>query len=221
MTAAILSHIIAILVVYNSNRAYLGVNCFRLSPGPGNGSAYAHHSRVLYSASEDTRTACRHRVGLGYDLHRLVGPGNGGKIFKLGGVFVENSNVFVLGHSDGDAVLHAVADAVLGAVGRGDIGEHFSDLDSTHEDLDSRAILEFALAEASRLGYRPCSVDLNIILQRPRLGRELKRRICESVGSLLGSGVCVNVKAKTNEGLDALGRGEAIACQSVALLEHV
>ncbi|GBE59909.1 2-C-methyl-D-erythritol 2,4-cyclodiphosphate synthase [Babesia ovata] len=221
MAAALLSHIIAIIIFHlctSSNTV-----AFRLRP-----SQYAYADAIrelpahaLQSVSDASRATSQYRVGLGYDIHRLVGPNNGGKPFKLGGIDVEGSGVFVVGHSDGDAVLHAIADAVLGAVGRGDIGEHFSDLEAANGNLDSSVILHFALSEARNLGYRPCNVDVNIVLQRPRLGAELKRRITASIRELLGLGVCVNVKAKTNEGLDALGRGEAVACQSVVLLERI
>ncbi|CDR96044.1 2-C-methyl-D-erythritol 2,4-cyclodiphosphate synthase, putative [Babesia bigemina] len=221
MAAGTLSHIIAIIIFY-------------LGASPSSFAFHIRASQGLYvnpirnlpalasqGVSDASRLASQYRVGLGYDVHRLVGPNNGGKAFKLGGIDVEGSGVFVVGHSDGDAVLHAIADAVLGAVGRGDIGEHFSDLDAANGNLDSGVIVRFALSEARNLGYRPCNVDVNIVLQRPRLGSELKRRITARVGELLGPGVCVNVKAKTNEGLDALGRGEAVACQSVVLLERV
>ncbi|GFE55556.1 2-C-methyl-D-erythritol 2,4-cyclodiphosphate synthase [Babesia ovis] len=213
-------HLVSLALVYliiGSRFVALG---FRQWAGHSSATIHSLPTQTLHNTADTTHYGVPHRVGIGYDIHRLVGPDEGGKPFRLGGVQVEDPNIFVVGHSDGDAVLHAVSDAILGALGLGDIGEHFSDLDSSHKDMDSRTILNFALSEASKLGYRPSNVDINIILQRPRLGTELKNRVRSTLSELLGPGVCVNVKAKTNEGIDALGRGEAVACQAVALMKY-
>ncbi|KAK1934357.1 putative 2-C-methyl-D-erythritol 2,4-cyclodiphosphate synthase [Babesia divergens] len=195
--------------------------CFRLGHSKGGISRHRLPHYYASTVTEPNLPLADKVVGLGYDIHRLVDAGAGGKPLKLGGVNLEDSGVYVLGHSDGDAVLHAISDSVLGAVGLGDIGEYFSDLDPGNHGLASSRILQFALSEARNRGYRPCNVDVNIILQRPRLGADCKQRIRSSVCEMMGRGVCVNVKAKTNEGLDSIGAGNAVACQSIVLLERV
>ncbi|EDO05878.2 putative 2-C-methyl-D-erythritol 24-cyclodiphosphate synthase [Babesia bovis T2Bo] len=177
--------------------------------------------QTRHDASDNSMDKDAYRIGLGYDIHRLVGTGKGGKPFKLGGVLVDDSKIFVVGHSDGDTLLHALADALLGATGCGDIGDYFSELDSINKDMDSRIILESAIKEASLRGYRPTNIDINIILERVRLGRRLKDAIKKALYDMLGSDVMINVKAKTNEGLDAIGRGEAVSCQVIAHLKRI
>jgi 2-C-methyl-D-erythritol 2,4-cyclodiphosphate synthase len=153
------------------------------------------------------------RVGFGYDIHRL----SSGRLLVLGGVRIE-SDRGLLGHSDGDAVLHALSDAIFGAIGSGDIGEHFPDNDPQTEGLDSRVILRTAVDEARAAGYTVRSVDITILAERPKLG-PMKQEIRDSLADLLGlPGEAVGVKARTNEGLDAVGRREAIACHAVVVL---
>lgn len=153
------------------------------------------------------------RVGFGYDIHRL----SSGRLLVLGGVRIE-SDRGLLGHSDGDAVLHALSDAIFGAIGSGDIGEHFPDNDPQAEGLDSRVILRTAVDEARAAGYAVRSVDITILAERPKLG-PVKQEIRDSLADLLGlPGEAVGVKARTNEGLDAVGRREAIACHAVVVL---
>ncbi|HOI56812.1 MAG TPA: 2-C-methyl-D-erythritol 2,4-cyclodiphosphate synthase [Phycisphaerae bacterium] len=153
------------------------------------------------------------RVGFGYDIHRL----SSGRLLVLGGVRIE-SDRGLLGHSDGDAVLHALSDAIFGAIGSGDIGEHFPDNDPQTEGLDSRVILRTAVDEARAAGYAVRSVDITILAERPKLG-PVKQEIRDSLADLLGLPVeAVGVKARTNEGLDAVGRREAIACHAVVVL---
>ncbi|MBN2583137.1 MAG: 2-C-methyl-D-erythritol 2,4-cyclodiphosphate synthase [Planctomycetes bacterium] len=153
------------------------------------------------------------RVGFGYDIHRLCS----GRPLVLGGVRID-SDRGLLGHSDGDAVLHALSDAIFGAIGSGDIGEHFPDTDPQTEGLDSRIILRTAVDEARAAGYTVRSVDITVLAERPKLG-PVKQEIRDSVADLLGlPGESVGVKARTNEGLDAIGRREAIACHVVAVL---
>jgi 2-C-methyl-D-erythritol 2,4-cyclodiphosphate synthase len=147
------------------------------------------------------------RIGIGYDLHPLVG----GRPLLLGGIRIP-SDRGLAGHSDGDAVLHAVADALLGAAGMGDIGELFPDTDPQFKDADSRWLLSQVVQRVAAQGYRPTCLDLIIHAERPKLA-EHKPAIRQSLAELLGlEAQAVNVKAKTNEGLDAVGRGEAIAC---------
>jgi len=153
------------------------------------------------------------RVGIGYDLHRLL-PG---RPLLLGGVRLPFDSG-LLGHSDADVVLHALCDALLGALGQPDIGELFPDSDPRWKDADSRIFVAEALRRMRASGYALANVDLVIHAERPRLG-PYKEQIRTSLANLLGiPPQDVGVKAKSNEGTDAVGRGEAIACWVVALL---
>jgi len=153
------------------------------------------------------------RVGFGYDIHRL----SSGRPLVLGGLRIE-SDRGLLGHSDGDAVLHALSDAIFGAIGSGDIGDHFPDSDPSTEGLDSREILRAALDEAQAAGYQVRSADVTILAERPKLG-PMKLEIRDSVADLLKlPAEAVGLKARTNEGLGAVGRQEAIACHAVVVL---
>jgi 2-C-methyl-D-erythritol 2,4-cyclodiphosphate synthase len=153
------------------------------------------------------------RIGHGYDLHRLQA---GGKLV-LGGVEV-SSELSPIAHSDGDVVIHALVDAILGAIGEGDIGEHFPNNDPRWKGVESTVFLERALSEMRAEGYRIENVDCLILAERPRLSG-YKQSIRENLEHLLDTQV--NVKAGTNEGCDAIGRGEAIAAQVVVLLAKV
>ncbi|MEW6198469.1 MAG: 2-C-methyl-D-erythritol 2,4-cyclodiphosphate synthase [Planctomycetota bacterium] len=154
------------------------------------------------------------RIGIGYDVHRLV-PG---RPLKLGGVTIPFERG-LLGHSDADAVLHALCDALLGAAGQPDIGELFPDNDPRWKDADSRRFVQEALQRVSNAGYSVANVDLIIHAQQPRLGA-YKEQIRAAVAQLVGvARDAVGVKATTNEGLDAIGRGEAIACWAAVLLQ--
>lgn len=154
---------------------------------------------------------CIHRVGIGTDLHRL-GPG---RPLILGHVAIEHEDG-LLGHSDADVVLHALTDAVLGAAGLPDIGEQFPDTDPAYRGIDSAVLLERSLAAVGARGYAVVNVDVTIHAERPKLGR-WKAQIRDELARLLGvRPEAVSVKAKTNEGMDAVGRGEAIACTAVA-----
>jgi 2-C-methyl-D-erythritol 2,4-cyclodiphosphate synthase len=155
------------------------------------------------------------RTGIGYDVHRLV-PG---RPLVLGGVHVPCDRG-LLGHSDGDAVIHALCDALLGAAGLGDIGELFPEHDATYKDADSRAFLREVGRRVEAAGYVTANVDLVIHAERPRL-MPFKVQIRQSLADLLGLPPgCIGVKATTNEGLDAIGRGEAIACWATVLLRQ-
>jgi 2-C-methyl-D-erythritol 2,4-cyclodiphosphate synthase len=154
------------------------------------------------------------RVGIAYDLHRLVPD----RRLRLGGVDIP-FELGLLGHSDADVVLHAICDALLGAAGMGDIGELFPDDDPRWKDADSRDLLARVLERLRGRDYRVGNVDVVIHAQRPRLTAH-KPSIRASIASLLGiTEGAVGVKATTNEGLDAVGRGEAIACWAAVILE--
>ncbi|ORM41365.1 2-C-methyl-D-erythritol 2 [Babesia sp. Xinjiang] len=216
-----LVHLLAITILHVFVLKCIAAACFPSTPYPKVGAVFSlRHTALGYCTTERLRP-CRYRVGIGYDIHRLVKSGQEGKPFKLGGVLIPDSTVNVIGHSDADVMLHALADAILGAAGCGDIGEHFPDKKASLANMDSKIILQLALQEAYNVGYQPRNVDIIVVIQNPRLGRELKRQICASLSNLLGSNTLVSVKAKTNEGLDALGRGEAVACHVVILLEHI
>ena len=154
------------------------------------------------------------RVGSGHDTHRL----ESGRPLVLGGVRVPYAKGPV-GHSDGDVVLHAVTDALLGAAGLGDIGDLFPDTDPANKDADSARFVRETLTRLVSVGWKPVNVDLTIFAQEPKLG-PVKAQIRENVAGLLGLAVDeVNVKAKTGEKVGAIGRAEAIGCQVVALIE--
>jgi len=150
------------------------------------------------------------RIGHGYDLHRLQPRGR----LVLGGVVV-SSDISPIAHSDGDVVIHAIVDALCGALGAGDIGQHFPDADPAYQNAASTIFLEKMKRELDAAGYHIVNVDVTILAERPRLGT-FKAQIAANLTRLLGAPV--NVKAGTNEGVDAIGRGEAIAAHAVVLL---
>ena len=155
------------------------------------------------------------RCGIGYDSHRLV-PGGP---LKLGGVAIP-ATVSLSGHSDGDAVAHAITDAVLGAAGAGDIGEMFPDADPANRNRDSMDMLRLAVSRAAMHGWRPAHVDVTVIAERPRLAPHrdaMRAALAAALGIESGA---VSVKGKTNEGMGWIGRGEGVACIAVATLEQ-
>ncbi len=155
-----------------------------------------------------------HRVGIGYDIHRLE-PGWG---IVVAGVKVP-CEFRVVAHSDGDVVLHALCDAMLGAVGAGDLGEHFPDTDPTHQGRDSREFVRAIFALPALKPWRLTNLDVNIIAQAPRL-TPFKAAMRQSLSELfrlpLGR---IGLKARTNEGVDAVGEKRALQAQAVVLLE--
>jgi 2-C-methyl-D-erythritol 2,4-cyclodiphosphate synthase len=154
------------------------------------------------------------RVGSGHDTHRLAD----GRPLVLGGVRVPHPRGLV-GHSDADVVLHAVTDALLGAAGLGDIGDHFPDTDPKNKDADSSRFVSETVRLLNQHGWRPVNLDLTIFAQEPKLG-PVKQRIRDSVASLVALPVdAVNVKAKTGEQVGHIGRGEAIGCHAVVLIQ--
>lgn len=153
------------------------------------------------------------RVGTGYDLHRLVE----GRLLILGGVTIP-SDRGALGHSDADVVCHSVTDAILGAACLGDIGRHFPDSEGQWKDASSLDLLRRAVELTRAEGYRVINLDIVVVLERPKIGPYVQA-IREGVGAAVGIDARrVSVKGKTNEGVDAVGRGEAIAAHAVALL---
>jgi len=155
------------------------------------------------------------RIGIGYDVHRLVED----RPLVLGGVTIEHSRG-LLGHSDADVLLHAISDAVLGAVGLGDIGRHFPDTDPAWEGVDSRKILETVCELAREKGYGCVNVDAVVIAQQPKLAPHMAD-MCINVAVCLGIPVeDVNVKATTTEELGPEGRCEGISAQAVVLMAH-
>jgi 2-C-methyl-D-erythritol 2,4-cyclodiphosphate synthase len=153
------------------------------------------------------------RVGIGNDIHRLVE----GRKLILGGVEIPHERG-LLGHSDGDSLTHAITDALLGAAALGDIGSHFSDRDPRWAGADSLVFLRHVRDLLEERGFEIANVDATILAERPKMAphiSEMKVRLAEAMKI---SESQINVKAKTNEGLDAIGRGEAIAAQAVALI---
>jgi 2-C-methyl-D-erythritol 2,4-cyclodiphosphate synthase len=154
------------------------------------------------------------RTGIGYDLHRL----EAGRPLILGGIEVPFDKGPV-GHSDGDALAHAICDALLGAAGLGDIGTHFPDTDPKWKGANSLRFLEHVRGLVAERGLRISHLDAIVITEKPKLGPHFPA-MRESLAAALGIDLeHINLKAKTNEGVDAVGRGEAIAAQAVATLE--
>jgi len=157
------------------------------------------------------------RIGQGLDVHRF--SDDRGRPLVLGGVVVTEEGVCGLeGHSDGDAVAHAVCDAVLGAAGLGDLGHHAPDTDPVFEGADSVGLLARVVALAREAGWSPVNADCTVVAERPRLAPYVAT-MAERLGAVLGAPV--NVKATRAEGLGALGRAEGIACVAVVLLMAV
>ena len=153
------------------------------------------------------------RIGHGYDVHRLVTE----RKLILGGVDIPYGKG-LLGHSDADVLLHAIADAILGAIGEGDIGRHFPDTDPAYKGASSIKLLRHVMMLASDKGYQTGNVDATIVAQRPKLAPfilSMRENIAEALGCQLER---VNVKATTTEELGFAGRGEGIAAYAVALM---
>ena len=156
------------------------------------------------------------RVGIGQDMHKLAK----GRRLVVGGIEIDSPRG-VVAHSDGDVLIHAVIDAMLGAAALGDIGDHFPDSDAAHKGADSRGLLKQANALVQKKGFRVRNVDATVVLQSPKLG-PLKQEMCENIAADIGlEAGRVNVKAKSAEGLGEIGRGEAIAAEAVVLLGRV
>lgn len=156
------------------------------------------------------------KIGHGYDVHRFDNQSTAGDIM-LGGVKVPSEHL-LLAHSDGDVVLHALCDALLGAMALGDIGEHFPDTDEQWRGADSRALLRHVVSLVSERGYRLGNADITVAAQAPRL-KDYKARMAQIIAADLGVDISqVNVKATTTEKLGFVGRKEGIAVDAVCLL---
>ena len=153
------------------------------------------------------------RVGIGYDVHRLAGD----RKLILGGVEIPFDKG-LLGHSDSDVLTHAICDALLGAAALGDIGSHFPDSDERLEGISSLDMLSHIVGLVTEQGYSVLNVDAVVIAERPKLAphiHAMRKRLADVLGVEVRS---VSIKAKTNEGLDSVGRRKAIAAHAVALL---
>jgi 2-C-methyl-D-erythritol 2,4-cyclodiphosphate synthase len=154
------------------------------------------------------------RIGIGYDSHRLVA----GRLLMIGLVHVPFESG-PDGHSDGDVVAHALTDALLGAAALGDIGRHFPNNDPRWKDADSRVFLQHTISLLHDAGYRPVNVDAVVILEKPKLSPHIdtmRAALADVLGLPIGA---VSVKAKTAEGLGAVGEGRAIEAHAVASIE--
>jgi 2-C-methyl-D-erythritol 2,4-cyclodiphosphate synthase len=151
-------------------------------------------------------------IGHGYDLHRLQ---PGGKLV-LAGVIV-SEEMSPIAHSDGDVILHALVDALLGATGQGDIGRFFPNDDPKWKDAPSRIFVEEACHRVQRLGYALGNVDITLLCERPKIS-PFREQMITSLRAMLGPDATINVKAGTNEGCDSIGKGEAIAAHAVVML---
>jgi len=153
------------------------------------------------------------RVGIGNDIHRLVE----GRKLILGGVEIPYERG-LLGHSDGDSLTHAITDALLGAAALGDIGSHFSDKDPQWAGASSLIFLRHVCGLLEERGFEIANVDATILAERPKMSPHISEMKLKLAEAMKISESQINIKAKTNEGLDAIGRGEAIAAQAVALI---
>ena len=157
-----------------------------------------------------------YRIGHGYDIHRLVA----GRPLVLGGVRFD-TEYGLEGHSDADCVTHAVCDALLGAAGLPDIGHFFPDTDPVYKDADSQLLLKRVVAELLQRGWAPLNIDVTVIAEKPRISSrlgEMKLALANSSGLPVEA---VGLKATTNEGIDDLGRGLAIAAHAVTLIRKL
>ena len=156
------------------------------------------------------------RVGIGYDIHRLVSN----RKLILGGVEI-SYHLGLLGHSDADVLTHAIIDALLGAAALGDIGTHFPDTDARYEGMDSLVFLQEIIAKVRRQGYYIENIDSTVIAQRPKLApyiSEIRARLAETLDIAVAQ---INVKATTAEELGVVGEGKAIVAHAIACLSRL
>jgi 2-C-methyl-D-erythritol 2,4-cyclodiphosphate synthase len=168
---------------------------------------------AIAEAIAGPRTSSAGRAGVGYDIHRLVE----GRPLILGGVTIPFERG-LMGHSDADALCHAITEAILGAAAAGDIGQHFPDTDARWKGASSIDLLRRAVAVVRGRGLEVANVDASVIAERPKLApfiEPMRASLAEALGIDVGR---VSVKGKTNEGLGELGRGEAIAVHATAFL---
>ena len=155
------------------------------------------------------------RAGIGFDTHRL----EAGRRLVLGGVEIEESEAGLAGHSDADVLAHAVIDALLGAAGLGDLGQHFPDTDERWRDADSIELLRAVVQQVADAGYKPANIDATLACEEPKLSPfrdEMRTHLAEAAGLEPGA---VNVKFTTGERMGFVGRGEGIAALAVATVE--
>jgi len=158
------------------------------------------------------------RVGQGFDVHRFATPEEGRPLILMGCAIPHDRGL--VGHSDADVMLHALMDALLGAAGLGDIGQHFPDTDPAYKGADSARLLTTVVSDLSERGWRVVNADVCLIGERPKIGAH-RLRMRERVAPLLGLSVeALNVKATTTEQLGFTGRGEGLAAQAVVLIQR-
>lgn len=159
------------------------------------------------------------RVGQGFDVHRFTAPEDARPLILMGCEIPHDRGL--AGHSDADVMIHALMDALLGAVGLGDIGQHFPDTDPAYRGADSTRLLESVMSDLSERGWRVVNADVCLIGERPKIGPH-RQRMRERIAPLLAIHTeCLNVKATTTEKLGFTGRGEGLAAQAVVLIERV
>lgn len=172
------------------------------------------------AAPSDPNIARPHiRIGHGYDLHRLepIAPDGDGKPFILAGVSIDHDRG-PIGHSNGDAVYHAVTDAILGALGESDIGQRFPDTDPQWTNADSELFLRDAARCMTDAGYAPVNIDITVICEQPKIAPH-KRDMIANLARAIGCDASqLNLKGKTHERVDAVGEGRAIEVHAVALI---
>jgi 2-C-methyl-D-erythritol 2,4-cyclodiphosphate synthase len=156
------------------------------------------------------------RIGHGYDIHRLVA----GRPLVLGGVKFD-TDYGLDGHSDADALTHAICDALLGAAGLPDIGHFFPNTDPAFKNIDSQVLLQRVIASLRERGWKPVNIDASLIAEKPKIYprlADMKAALSASTGLSID---CIGLKATTNEGVDEIGRSLAIAAHVVCLIEHI
>ena len=163
------------------------------------------------------------RVGLGIDTHQLIS----GNSIRLSGIDIP-STISIKAHSDGDIIYHSIADAILGAIGAGDIGDYFPDSDSANKDLDSKIILELSVKKALDAGFVLNNLDIALLLEKPKISNyknQMKTNICDIFNRIssekhIDDGM-INIKATTSESLGYIGRGEGVTCYCIASLSTI
>ncbi|MDA7841662.1 2-C-methyl-D-erythritol 2,4-cyclodiphosphate synthase [Gammaproteobacteria bacterium] len=162
------------------------------------------------------------RIGLGIDTHQLI-PG---KSIRLGGVDIP-SNVSIKAHSDGDIIYHSIADSILGAIGAGDIGDHFPDTDPKNKDLDSEVIVRLAIEKSLSMNLILNNLDITLLLESPKIS-DYKNEIKENLVKIFMEATkdhytdnMFNIKASTSESLGFIGKGEGVTCYCIASLKYL
>ncbi len=154
-----------------------------------------------------------YRIGFSSDIHRLIK----GDYLILGGIKVP-CEFSVVAHSDGDVLLHAISESILGALSLGDLGDHFPDSDPKYKNIESSYFINYVNNKLKESGYSIVNLDCSLTLEKPKL-KELKNKIKSNIAKLLNIPEnCVNIKAGTNEGVDALGESKAIKAESIVLI---